>query len=448
MLLTAEGADVSRAQEAGADAHLTKPFQEKDLVDQALSLLDRIDDSTVKLDTADMEVLDLGEGDDAQQEDLALDELDLEDDDLLELTDEVEGEGVAPDIEAQEGLAFEEEVEAELKAPEEEPGVSMDIGTDDMEDLSLDDELKDIDLGDLDLDSADEALSLGVDEDQIARPTSDEGEDASADEDTIDLGLEPEELAEEGGPADELEQTGVEFIEDADKKLMETLEEFPSEEEEISVAEEPVSGEDAALLEQTTIDWGEGEEKPTDEEILIEPLAAEEKIVDTGIEEGVEWPGEPPPGLEELPEASETSEIHATDVFEEDTREADEAIALKEAPPVQAEEEIPIQEEAMVQEMVPGLEIEFEEVFTDELPPLAKGLRVELTEEDFGASDTFFEEEVRREISRKLQDMVEGIISELAEPIVERVAREIALERAEKIVMEEIDRLKSQPEGA
>jgi hypothetical protein len=43
--------------------------------------------------------------------------------------------------------------------------------------------------------------------------------------------------------------------------------------------------------------------------------------------------------------------------------------------------------------------------------------------------------------------MVERILSDMAPPIVERVAREIALERTERIVMEEIERLKLQPEG-
>ena len=87
------------------------------------------------------------------------------------------------------------------------------------------------------------------------------------------------------------------------------------------------------------------------------------------------------------------------------------------------------------------------ELSLEEVPTLAEGLQLDLMQEDFGVVDPYSEEGIRIEIQRNLQDIVERILLDMAPPIVERVAREIALGRAEKIIMEEIERLKSQPEG-
>jgi hypothetical protein len=421
VLLTAEGGDseLARVRKAGADGHLTKPFQEKALVDKALSLLDQ---------TAEMEVLDLGEDGEAPDEELKLGELELEgDEDLLELTDEVETKEPSADLAGPKDHALDEKLDIDLGSSDEESGV-LSVQTDEIEDISFEEELRDIDLADLELESDDETVSIGIDEEATAVSTSEDELEDGSDDDTIDLGLEEDEAAFEDHPSDELEQTGIQFFGQEEERLTETHEEFLRDEEEVSFTEKPMEGDEVLALDKTTIDWGE-EQEPGEPEISLETSAADEKILDTGIEEGIGWPEEPSAEPEGLPKESEAEEIQVQDTYREAEEEAEE-------------------EGVRVQEMMPDLEeIEFEEIPPDDVPLLEEGLRLELTEEDFAVADIFFEESVRREISRKLQEMVEGIINELAEPIVERVARGIALERTEKIVLEELERIKLQPDS-
>jgi DNA-binding response OmpR family regulator len=453
ILLTAEGdeADASRVLGVGADGHLTKPFQEKDLMDRALSLVGEADEGTVKLDTTEMEVLDMGEGDEPAGEDLDLDDLDLdlEDEELLELTDEVEEDELRTDIEAPEELARDEE-EIELKPPVDQADVTADIESDEMDEISFEEELKDIDLTDLELEAEEAGLSLGVDEeDKAATAAADDLED----EDTIDLGLEPEEVFAEESAEGELTHTGVEIIGETDEKLKDTHEEAPPAEE-VPIPEDAVSAEEGVSMDETSIDWGAIQEAGG-EEITLERAGADERIIDTGIEEETELQPEAISAFDDLQEPAEAEEIQALEVSEEALEVPEEAVEVREEAVEYHEEavEVPeaaveVPEEEIIQEIAPTLEIDLGELHTDEIPSLEAGLRMELMEEDFAAGDAFFEERVRREISIKLQEMVEGLISDLAEPIVERVAREVALERTEKIVMEEIDRLKSEPEGA
>jgi hypothetical protein len=296
-----------------------------------------------------------------------------------------------------------------------------------------------------------------------------------------------------------MEETGIEFDNAEEETLTENaggstlteteltledgelapLEEDLSLEETVIEWEEPKAPQppkEAVPLEATSIEWEE--EVPAGEKISVElgPELGPEALEETTLEEIVldEMPPldlperEAPParGLIEEPivpvVAAAAPEIHVKEMPEIRAEEIP-VFRLKEPPAIRAKdaplvavgllEEVPLDEEiasirADAEQLDRWEEVGLQEVDLMVLPSLRDGLRLELVEEDFGVVDPFSEDGIRKELARNLQDMVERILTDLAPPIVERVAREIALERTEKIVMEEIERLKVAPESA
>ncbi|MGQ9653733.1 MAG: response regulator [Thermodesulfobacteriota bacterium] len=522
-----EGGEEARALEAGADAHLAKPFQGKDLMDRVSSLVDLTEASTIRIESADIEVLDFGDELEANDESLRLDELDLMGKEAsLELTEEMGPElEEGAEIEMPEEFTLEDEGELDLSIPEGPSEVTKGIKTEEIEEVSFEEELEELDLGGLEMEGAEEAVSLEddlgmtlnvgpsvgggkelletqeegpgieIEEEEIALgeeeltseigllSTGEEGELASdefeevmsgegavppralvdtgeeeeigLEEDTLDLGME----AEEELALEELEET---VLETPEAGMSEVEEEGPTlDEEEMILGEELTLAEEEEALAETSIDWETLGEIPAEGEIREEAEEAEElrpfkgaELMDTGIQEAEELGAE---AVLETEEAVAELLVEPLEVAEPPMVEAPELAAspvIPEAPPpgVGLLEEVELEEEIASIEAEKGVPEVWEEgllveVAIEEIPYLEAGLRVELTEEDFGLFDPFSEEGVRREISRNLHEMVEKVLADLAPPIVERVARRVAVEHAEKIVMEEMARRKSHPEG-
>ncbi len=484
ILLTSEEASgTMEAQEAGADGLLAKPFQERDLIDKVFGLMDLSVESTVKIDTADMEVLDFGE--EAESLDEELGDLELDDEDILELTDEVESDRA--EGEAGEGFFdLEQEFSLEEEHPEvaagESPGEpSSGIKTEEIEEISFEEELEDLDLAELDMEGAEEALSSEQVLAETAEETSGLQDLSGTDE------LEWEELEEKGpspeGPSameeellstgeeppaepdesvsqplvdtDELEDlAALEELEGAETSVeepfaqpttettvdvgeeleeisldLETQEEFPelqlsSTDEEFSVSEE------IPELEETTLDLGEGPEAE------VTQTEIEESLHEMELEAEEEF-AEPSTPQETPPEAAEP-------MHEEET------VSISAAGGEESLEEVPLEEElaaaAGIEEpQISQDEVELEEIALDSIPSFGEAFRPQLTEEDFGFFDPYSQDAIRRGLSENLHQMVERLLADLAPPIIEQVARDIALERAEKIISEEIARLKAQP---
>jgi DNA-binding response OmpR family regulator len=534
IVMSAEGeGDPDRARAAGAEGYLAKPFQGNQLFREVMSLVDLSLEPTMKIETPGMENLDFEEEEAGLQDELALGELDLEGDGILDLTEEMENiEEAAREAEELEGFTFEEGEELDLEAPVPGPSSARRVKTEEIDEISFEEELEELDLGELEMEGADEIPSLqgdpgsgsreaqiiatdeleegiafddglslteespasdldllGTSEDAAsleldaeeeppvgatARPATpglvdtDELEEIVLEEDTLDLGDEIQEtLSTEG-----VQETGIDFdlegeepegmirtqedqdlLSDTELSLDEGLPSGPEPqplqetvidwEEARDAAEEP-----AALLEETVIDWEEGEAEETASLALkAVPEPASPRVEDLPGRAPKEEPPPqamvepPPPGPRMAP------------------REAAEPVWAPPAPDRKAPaaaagllEEVELEEEIAAAKgetsWPQGAEAVLEEIALQDVPPLEAGLRLELLEEDFGVVDFFSEEGIRREIARNLQDMVERILAEMAPPIVENVARGIALERAEKIVMEEIQRLRVQPEGA
>ena len=570
-----EGGEEARALEAGADAHLAKPFQGKDLMDRVSSLVDLTEASTIRIESADIEVLDFGDELEATDESLRLDELDLMGKEgSLELTEEMGPElEEGAEIEMPEEFTLEDEGELDLTIPEGPSEVTKGVKTEEIEEVSFEEELEELDLGGLEMEGAEEAVSLEDDlgmtlnvgpsvggakelletqeegpgieiEEEIALgeeeltseigllSTGEEGELASdefeevisgegavpprglvdtgeeeeigLEEDTLDLGMEAEEelaleeleetvletpeagvseVEEQGPTLDEgalvLEEDTLDLgmeaeeelaLEELEETVLETPEAGVSEveeegptldEEEMILGEELTLAEEEEALAETSIDWETLGEIPAEGEIREEAEEAEElkpfkgaELMDTGIQEAEELGAE---AVLETEEAVAELLVEPLQVAEPPMVEAPELAAspvIPEAPPpgVGLLEEVELEEEIASIEAEKGVPEVWDEgllveVAIEEIPYLEAGLRVELTEEDFGLFDPFSEEGVRREISRNLHEMVEKVLADLAPPIVERVARRVAVEHAEKIVMEEMARRKSHPEG-
>ncbi len=607
LLMNSDGEDEgasARAQQAGAEGYLPKPFQGKALADQVLSLADMSFDPTLRIDSAEMATLGL-------EEDLDLGDLDLEEAEVLDLTEEMapgKGKGGAAELTGEFTL---EAGELDLEVLADTQGRSQRVKTEEIEEISFEEELEELDLGELDIEGAEgvsslavtdeeapgeglvgteeagpglemeEEISLGEEEltaeldllgeepalgDEEALPVgaealppkglvdTDELEEISLEEDTLDLAMEVEEEI----PLDELEETSVEF-QKGELSLMETHEEISLEEEEptldeaeltlegelpleeagpleetvIEWEEAPKPAAEEAPLEETSIEWEAGDGERADGEALLvteggveeEPLLMTD-VVEEVEEEGALWdsaemeealeeepipevavapamleepraaerplaetPAARPPRREEVPVIPLVKPVEvreavpmAPQVVEKPWEEAPpiltrkreavpvtpvvQPVEVRVAPPVAARivvkepsmmpagllEEVELETEIASfraqAKMVSDWEMgDFEELSLEDVPALEEGLRLELLQEDFGVVDPCSEDGIRVEIQRNLQDIVERILTDMAPPIVERVAREVALERAEKIIMEEIERLKSQPEG-
>jgi DNA-binding response OmpR family regulator len=562
LLMSSDGEDEqasARAQEAGAEGYLAKPLQGRALADTVISLADMGFEPTLRIEGAEMEALGLEE----EAVELDLGELELEGAEVLELTEELEPEKGKADAVAMTGEFTLEEGELDLDVLAETSGRSQRVKTEEIEEISFEEELEELDLGDLELEGAEGAAALEVTEEEESpaealagteevgagfeleeeislgeeelgaeldllaeEPTladveralpagaeagppkglvdTDELEEISLEEDTLDLSMDVEEEI----PLDELEETSVEF-QKGELDLMGTHEELSAEEEEPTLDEEELNleeefpMEEKAPLEETAIEWEETprpgaeeapleetaiewhEEAAEDEGILLATDEAagdaeeEEILLTAEIEEFLEE--EPLPEVSAAPMALEEPEVVETAVekpVEELppilTRKREAAPVTPVVRPVTAREAVPaapkvtpreatvarapLLEELALEEEIASFRAEaemevdwervaFQELSLDEVPPLEEGLRLELMQEDFGVVDPFGEQGIRIEIQRNLQDIVERILTDMAPPIVERVAREVALERAEKIIMEEIERLKSQPEG-
>ncbi len=486
VIIMSSGEDPERAREAGAEAQLSKPFQGNDLLQQVLAVVDMTMESTFKLDTSEMEVLETDE--EVSQEEFDLGELEL-DDSILELTEELDEPG-ATLADTSEG-ALEGLDELDLESTAQEPSSARrTIKTEELEELSFEEEIDELDLGELELEGAEglgsieedvgagsakedllvtDEVELGVDfDEEFPLEKGDQALDQTllgTEEEAAGLildtqeGLKEETVSDSIIDTDELEALALDEEETllstngdtlAPQGLEETTIEFSETEELVETGLEEVekdmrvSGmmetleEDAGQsLEETSLDWEQTE-------ISLES-AEESSMGGGGAVETHPLPGE---GTEARPPSLET--------FEEPKELREEPLELK---PAMVQEQIqraaavlePLEEVGLDEELAAlsaakedtGVQpLEILELSLAQLPPLAQGLRLELMEEDFGLVDPFSEEGIRRELARNLQEMVERILSQMAPPIVERVARAVALEQAERIVLEEIEKIK------
>jgi CheY-like chemotaxis protein len=461
LLLAVEGGpyEESRAREVGASGHLFKPFQGKELMTQVLSALDGGVDTRVQ-DTGDLEELDLGEELAALDEGLELEELDAEAEDVLELTEEMEPLDLEEELDLGEATGTEEEFtlgEEELDLEDFEELSESRAETrveEDIEEFSFE---EDLDLGDLELEGMEELSPLGDDLEMGEKPASSQAlkkteemelgldldeelafgvEEFSPE---IDLPTQPEEEeaptrrleedileeAEEVVFPEEFQDTSIEFAGQDEVPLVDTTDGGPPVQEQLDTQEEAPFGDEAMALEETAVEWEGLEEVGSEQEEPFELDLGDIEVQEEGI-------SAPEVGMgiaetfEEFPQASQ-----------EEGPEALEELELEEEISPAAGEDVSVPR---------GLDrMGLQEVPVESLPTLDAGLRLELTEEDFGLIDPFSEEGVRVELVRNLEDIVERILSDMAPSIVERVARDIALEQTERIVREEIERLKSQP---
>jgi DNA-binding response OmpR family regulator len=451
IVLTSEGGE-SLAREAGAEGHLVKPFQGNALLARVSELLDWAgNEEPDKTDTAEMDVQGLGLEDDVLPDEFELEDLELEGEDILELTEELEPvtldtsqESAGADIDefglGEEGITW-TGTGTDAEEPEE-------VKTEEMEDFSLEAELEDFDLGELELEGTEEVPPLGeelADEKLGAGPgpaDTEVLESAAGVEEEFDLGdldltseldlfdsSDEEALAapeaEERGLQDEeaglLHETGIGVSEPEEPDLMQTNEEEVLEERRF---EEDISSEeeDILSLDETAIQFEDVRE-------AVEGAAPQEEPSDTNIQE-----------LQGISSSEEVFESEAAAM----EPSVDRGIELNEEVALENELSPEAEEETAPPQTWPE---EFEELPIEAIPTLQQGLRLELSAEDFGVIDPFSEEGIRKQLSKNIQEMVERILSDMAPSIIERVAREIALERTEKIVMEEIERLRPQPEG-
>lgn len=467
-----------RALAAGAEAQLVKPFQGEQLLEQVLSVVDLSVESTFKLDSSEMELLDVDEG--GLEEELELGELDL-DEGVLELTEEMESsEETSFDIGHTSEVTLEGLDDLDLEdLPEPAEGLRS-IKTEELEEISFEEEIDELDLGELDLEGeegvgaleeeldvelpgqelgATEEVELGVElEEELPLKAGDEllgteeepeglildtqessrpeaSQEKLIDTDELEaFSLEEERLVstgEEAHVSEDLGETSIEFEETEDLGAWEEAEEEFLVKEEISLGEELSPMVEREPLEETSLEWEEpleGELEAPEEAVPMEEMRLEREEIPTQLtaavveEPRVEVPS-PGLGQEREPVAATTLEPL------EEVGLEDELAALTEA-----------------QEEVSRQPLELPELPIAQIPSLAQGLRLELMEEDFGMVDPFSEEGIRRELARNLQEMVERILSQMAPPIVEKVARAVALEQAERIVLEEIERIRQNPE--
>lgn len=461
--------DPGRALAVGAEAQLAKPFQGNQLLEQVLAVVDLSLGPPVALDTSEMDVLDLGgEG---PEEDLDLGELGLEED-VLELTDEMEAlEEPSYDLGDTAELALDGLDELDLEAPVRPQAGPRSISTEELEEISFEEEIDELDLGELELEGAEgvgsleeelgitppkdkltamEEMELGMDLDGELLGTEEEpaglmldtqeGPKAETPSDEMigmdeleALSLEEEErlisMGEEAAVLEDLGEFSTEFEETEELGAVQGEEDFLAQEE-ILVGEEPSMEAGQQPLEETSLDWEE-------------PAEAESAVSEPGFELDVAAL-EPEQTSVESTARDVVKELAAPTLAVHEERSPVRTAILEPLEEVGLDEELSavgaVQEEMGVQP------VEILELPLSQIPPLAHGLRLELMEGDFGLVDPFSEEAIRKELDRNLQDMVERILSQIAPPIVERVARAVALEQAERIVLEEIERIRQNPE--
>lgn len=486
VIIMSSGEDPERARAAGAETQLAKPFQGNDLLQQVLAVVDMTVESTFKLDTSEMGVLETnGE---TSQEEFDLGELEL-DDSILELTEELDEPGASMADTAEGVLEGLEELDLE-NLPEEPTAARRGIKTEELEEISFEEEIDELDLGELELEGAEglgsveedvefgsgkedllatDEVELGVDlDEEFALEKGVKAEEESllgTEEEAAGLildtqeGLKEEAISESIIDTDELEALVLEeeeglVLSSGDVPTPEGLEETTiefSETEELGEtalegAEKDItaSGMTQALeevegqaLEETSLDW--------DQSDMSLELAEEGPIPDEGALETHALSGGDrqvrPPGLGTLEEQREPRgeplELKPAAVQEQLPRTAAILEPLEE---VGLDEELGMLSAA--QEAAGVQPFGILEVPLTQLPALAQGLRLELMEEDFGLVDPFSEDGIRRELARNIQEIVERILSQMAPPIVEKVARAVALEQAERIVLEEIEKIK------
>ncbi len=479
VIIMSSGEDPERARAAGAEAQLAKPFQGTELLEQVLAVVDMTMESTFKLDTSEMQIVETQE--EASQEEFDLGEIDL-DDSILELTEELDEPGGA--LAATSEVTLEGLDELDLEAVSEPSAARRGIKTEELEEISFEEEIDELDLGELELEGADglgsleedlesdagkdellatDEVELGVDLDEELALGKTEGESLlGTEEEAAGLILDTQESLKEEMASesiidtDELEALDLDEGEKLastkeDSLAMEGLEETTIEFEEmqeLGQADLEAVPEDKGLegmaetleadlgqsLEETSLDW---EETEISLDLAEESLGQDETTVESPALKAVDTKFTLP--TVEQPQESRKPLEQAPYMFPEQPH-------LKAGVSLEPLEEVPLEEElgilAAVSEEAGAQPLEILELSVTQIPPLAQGLRLELIEEDFGLVDPFSEEGIRRELARNLQDMVERILAQMAPPIVEKVARAVALEQAERIVLEEIERIK------
>lgn len=420
--------DPQRARAVGAEGEIAKPFKGEDLLAQVMAVVDLSLEPTVKIDTSEIQEFDLGE--EPIDEELDLGELEL-DEGVLELTEEMEG------LQDTEEAVLEGLEEFELEKAEEEKTPRRSVKTEELEEISFEEEIDELDLGELELEGA-EGVG-GLEEDLGLE----DAKDLMATEE-VELGVDlDEELSLEKGPDEELlegELEGEESLWDA--KDMEAS--------------------SASLMDTDELETLDLEGEGLEEEGLLEELGETSIEFDETVVAG---PDEVPEETLHVETASAFQEEEALEWVEEEKVEPQEEIAFEEPqkealapkpPPQQVAtdmarvplttfgmlEEVSLEEELMEEGVPPVGLLEIAEIPIEEIPKLEKFASFELSEEDLGVVDPFSEEGLRRQLARSLEEAVQRILWEMAPPIVEKVAREIALEQAEKIILQEIERIK------
>jgi CheY-like chemotaxis protein len=473
-----------KAEELGIEGYMVKPIEESELVSGVTAFVD------VETSPAEQEV--------DFEEELVEAESIGDEEDILELTEEIEEEPTPLALEGEDELTLEEgkgdllsdtggfsleeelgdlseevtlgdsleldlpEVDEELKIKPLAEDVSEDLDTEPtMEEVKALEEEREGGLEptsgtsefaaeELDiLTSTDELETLSLEE-EVEQATTYETRSAMADTEELEEITLDEELDEElmseiaSGEGQKADKGTAPWMEDTQEDLRSEAE--PLEEGEVletltlEKLEEEVKKEEAldAALGDTDIidDLGKVTRAMEEMEEKAEPTVAQEAVV----EEKVEPPAFEETVIEEKAEPPSTEEVVA--------EERVEPPAAEEAVPIETMiEETSLEEEVapLVDEEVEGgvLEVEFQEISLDEIPILQRGEALEMTEEDLEVWDYFPQMWLKEEINAAVEKMV----MEMAPPIVERVSREIALEKAEQIIKEEIELTRPKPQS-
>ncbi len=257
VIIMSSGEDPEKAREAGAEAQLTKPFQGNDLLQQVLAVVDMTMESTFKLDTSEMEVLETDE--EVSQEEFDLGELEL-DDSILELTEELDEPGATLADTSEGFLEGLEELDLE-STPEEPASGRRSIKTEELEEISFEEEIDELDLGELELEGAE---GLGSIEEDL--------ETGSAKEDLL--------------VTDEVE-LGVDFdeefpLERGDKAVEQTL--LGTEEEEAGLILDTQEGLKEEAVSESIIDTDELEALALEEEEMLVSTTGD-ALAPQGLEE-------------------------------------------------------------------------------------------------------------------------------------------------------------------
>ncbi len=440
VIVMASQEDPERARAVGAEGEIAKPFRGEDLLEQVMAVVDLTLEPTVKIDTSEIEEFDLGE--EPVEEELELGELEL-DEGVLELTEEMEGLQDTGEA-VLEGLE-----EFELEKPEEEKPPRRSVKTEELEEISFEEEIDELDLGELELEGAE---GVGALEEDLEV----EGPKELMVTDEVELGVDlDEELSLEEGLEEELAETEAEGGEPLlDTKDLDMEASSPSllDTDELETLGLEGEGEEEVLLEElgeTSIDFDEtmiaGPDEVAEETVRLEGASPSEDetalewVEEEAKEEGIEEEGGL--GVEEELVFEEPREEEAIAPRPSPTFEQVQEVAQVSPPAMGVIEEVSLEEELLEEAPLVGI-LELEEIPVQEIPSLEEFAPMELSEEDLGVVDPFSEEGIRRELARSLEEVVQRILSDMAPPIVEKVARDIALEQAERIILQEIERIK------